>query len=517
MAIDAEMFKKLLSASTDHVERSAEAINMLNVFPVPDGDTGSNMLWTLRSGLQSVPSDGSVGVIARAVADGALMGARGCSGLLLSQFLGGFAMALEGEEAVSEAGLARALQKGADHAYETLREPVEGTILTVARAAASGAGKKLDEGADVVGLLEGALEEARSCLARTPDLLPVLAEAGVVDSGGQGLVCFLEGALWALKGGPAPPVPESKSPVGGRDEIMGYRYCLDIVLSGEGMAPRVLEEDLLPRNAEVMVVGDPNLIKIHLHTNSPDQVVERCSAEGAPVRVHMDDMEAQIQREQNGRAVGVVAVAQGEGMMRLFESLGARVVAGPNPSIAEITQAVKLCPAKFVVVLPNERGSVPIAEKAAELAGRPAWVAPSRSMPEGVAVALAAGGAPGAEQARAVAEDALNKTKTAVVAEARRAVPGADPPINEGDVVIMRGREAVKAGPGIEGAVVEAARALLGAASARESLLTLYYGGKINVALAEKVKERLEGAFPGLEVELYYGGQPNAEFLIGLE
>ncbi|MBM3926044.1 MAG: DAK2 domain-containing protein [SAR202 cluster bacterium] len=478
-----------LAAGARCMERYAAQVNALNVFPVPDGDTGTNMLLTmksvvegldpsttsadggLRSGLAQAhkgePSLGShpdgVGRVAQLAARGALMGARGNSGVILSQFLSGFAQSLKDKETCDARGLAAALTAGSRAAYSAVSKPVEGTILTVMREAASAAeSEALKSGADVIGVWEASLKAAKSALARTPEQLSTLRDAGVVDSGGQGLVVVMEGFLCGLKGQDVEAVEvEISAPAGGLATMPSVRgeyleaiegekfgFCTQFMIEGTGIDLEALRASLAGMGNSAVVVGDATLAKVHIHTFEPDKVVAFGGMMGVTSQVKIDDIDKQHvgfqalhKQRKETPALAVVAVAWGEGFARLFRDLGCHevVVCGRtmNPSAQEILEASKMTGSKRVAVLPNNSNVVLAARQAASMSEGVIHVIETRTLPQGVASALAYSPDVSPEQALRSMESAKGGVKTLEVTTAVRDSVVSGRPVKAGQVMAL--------------------------------------------------------------------------------
>jgi len=361
--------KKMLIAGARIVKNNREAINVLNTFPVPDGDTGTNMDLTLRSALaelEKVPED-SVSLVAGAIAMGSLLGARGNSGVILSQLFRGFAKALEGKREMKTRDFANALQEGVNTAYKAVMKPVEGTILTVARESAKIATACAARDSDFTWLMQEVVSHAAVILEKTPDMLPVLKEAGVVDAGGKGLLHIYEGFLLYLRG---EEVIIEETPVAGtavlkpqehfRTEDIKFSYCTELMVRGEHLNPDAVRDMIVGFGDSVLAVGDENIVKIHIHTNNPGQVLERCLLHGSLHGIKVDNMKdqhAEILFDNDSLpelvdGIAVIAVSAGEGLAKILQSLGVkRVIQGGqtmNPSTEDFLQAIKAMPYKKI-------------------------------------------------------------------------------------------------------------------------------------------------------------------------
>ena len=538
-----------------------DEVNALNVFPVPDGDTGVNMYLTVASGEKKMltAADGlSLGRLAGEFSMGTLMGARGNSGVILSQMFRGISLALQNADRADAAAFAAALQRGVDLSYKSVMKPVEGTILTVFRQFAAACEEAAKDGADMEAMLAHGLEVAEKALADTPRLLPVLKEAGVVDAGGQGLLVFLQGAYDALTGhttesriaSPAGPVDKAAVPANARDDIstadIKYTYCTQLLITGEHIPVDEIREHLshTPPGDSLLVVGDENLVKIHFHNNEPAKVLAYCSNFGALHDIIVDDMreqhhdnmaaayeaaqastvqEAEPEADEGALPAGhcgVVAVAAGSGMSQIYHELGACVISGGqtmNPSAEDILNAIEQCPGEQVVILPNNGNIIMSAEQAVELSSKPAAVVRTKYVAQGLGAMLGFDpDATAADNAEAMLEAAAEQVDGELTYAVRDThMNGFD--IKEGDLLAVGPEGILGCGEDMETVLTDLVAALA-AMKEDPELVSLYYGNDLSEeeaeALADKVRERLGG---DIDVECYFGGQPLYYFLIAVE
>jgi DAK2 domain fusion protein YloV len=535
--LSGEVLRDMFAAATSFLQRNADAINAINVFPVPDGDTGTNMHLTMAAAMEEARrADGSTAeAVARAMAHGALLGARGNSGVILSQMLRGLAKGIEGQRQVDANTLATALDEASTAAYRALSEPVEGTMLTVIREAAAAARAQADGSATKA--LAAAVKAAQDALAHTPDLLPVLKEAGVVDAGGQGICVLLEASLAFLRGeAPAPQV------VGPREleaswlaatEALHhhgetpYGYCTEFLISGQGLDREAIQRRVVQMGQSVLVVGDAEVVRVHLHTTDPGGAISFGTSLGSLSSVKVEDMEAQLQafvQRHQGRpptewlSVGVVAVAAGDGLRAALESVGTcRVVPGGqtmNPSAQEILDAIQSWPADRVVVLPNNKNVILAARQAAEHSPKEVVLVPTTSVPQGVAAVLALSQDMDLKANVAAMTAAMSSVRSAEVTHAVRATVVGDRRIAEGEAIGIVDGELCVAEPHVEDAVRACIRRMVWPDA---SLLTLYFGEQTSRQQAEALAEQLRAEHPSLEVEVVDGGQPHYPYLISME
>lgn len=531
--------KRLLQAGTVWLDRHAATINALNVFPVPDGDTGTNMLLTMQAALaelDSVPDD-SASAVAQATAHGALMGARGNSGVILSQLFRGIASGLKGKKQFDGADFAAALKEGSTTAYKGVMKPVEGTILTVGREAAEAAQDAVSDGVrDFTPVMERVVAAARDSVARTPLLLSVLREAGVVDAGGQGLYVILEGALRYLRGEPmdtdelveAVPTAVVSSPAEGDVQ---YGYCTEFILQGQNLDLDEIRERIAGCGDSALVVGDDQTIKVHVHTFRPGDVIGFASGRGTLHNIKIDNMQDQhreylvmgddalgAQTDQEADGVAVVAVVSGSGLCNVFESLGVRtIVPGGqtmNPSTQELLHAIEGLNEKDVVVLPNNGNVVLAAQKAKELSQKNVVVVPSETVPQGISALLAFNYQADLEKNAEAMDKATHNVQTAELTRAIRSVKINGLEVEEGEIIGLLNGELTAKGKSIE----EVAEQILEQMKADEhEIITAYHGEDVTELQAQELIDHLRKNYPEQEWELIDGGQPHYYYIISAE
>jgi DAK2 domain fusion protein YloV len=547
--LDGVILSSLLEAGTLWLERNAARLNALNVFPVPDGDTGTNMLLTMRSAVQAARqlAEQGAGSVMRAAAQGALMGARGNSGVILSQILAGIARELDEHPLSDGATLARALAEGAASGYRAVGQPVEGTILTVARAAGAAAvaaasgrhGSKA--GCRLV--LERAAEAAARAVAQTPDQLPLLRQAGVVDAGGEGYRLLLEGMVYALRGEPLPQLGPEEAPPPGVVEATTlpatlpaqpateWGYCTQFLIRGTGLDLQRVRADVQELAASALVVGDDEAILVHGHTDDPGALLTYARRLGRLQRISIEDMDAQHDawlRSQAAAAEGrppaelaTVAVVSGEGLAEVFRSLGVtELVRGGqtmNPSAQDLLQAARRTAARQVLLLPNNANVVPAAQQAAALAageGRQLLVVPARTIPQGVAALLAFNPEAGAEENRVAMEAAAAAVRTVEITRATRSAAYDGLQVAAGDYLALVDGRLVASTPDVLEAV---RRGLAEACAAHAELLTFYRGAAISEEAAASLAAAVREDYPAAQVEVVAGGQPHYDYIISVE
>ncbi|NLB72821.1 MAG: DAK2 domain-containing protein [Firmicutes bacterium] len=570
--LDAEDFARAIAAGTEWLGANKELVNELNVFPVPDGDTGTNMHLTLLAAVREIGNvqGKALSDLAEAVALGSLMGARGNSGVILSQLLRGFAKGVEGKTTLDVAGLARGLQVAASMAYKAVMKPVEGTMLTVARAAARSAAECRRDNLDIVSAVEKILGDARDTLEKTPEMLPTLKEAGVVDAGGQGLVFFWEGLVKSIRGeavfarreplivvpqkADAGPAVRKGKEIAEADLV--FKYCTEFLVKGKNLPLDMLRQDLARFGDCVLVVGTSDVAKVHIHTNHPGQVLEHCIRLGELHEMKIDNMayqhnefeEARIRRNSavpaghddeeedfednvgSGEAanpkerkiekpVGVVAVAIGEGLSAILRSLGADVVVEGgqtmNPSIEELRDAVYEVSAKSVIILPNNGNVILTANKVKELAPDiNTVVVPTKTIPQGVAALVTYNPLADAESNRESMQGMIPQVSTGEVTYAVRASNVNGFSIDEKDFIGIKDGELCSTGKDRNEVAMNLVSQMV---DADTSLITIYHGEDVHSDDANGLAERLADIYPYLEVEVHYGGQPVYYYIISTE
>ncbi|HLZ71842.1 MAG TPA: DAK2 domain-containing protein [Dehalococcoidia bacterium] len=537
----ADLLRAFAGASV-WLQRNAPAIDAINVYPVPDGDTGANMAGTLGAALASV-LDGAVsaGEVAGAVARAALLSARGNSGVILSQWLGGFADAVGSASRLDGRTAAAALTRASERAYAALREPAEGTILTVAREAAVAGQKSPARGP--LAVFAAALAGAREALERTPQMLSVLREAGVVDAGGFGLVVLLEGLLAGLRGEDVPAQPHAagapdaawldaaRSDAGGGHS--GFGYCTQFVLHPAPEALETLRAALERLGDSVIVAPAADRVRVHVHARDPGGVLSLGAGMGALTQIAVENMQAQFERfaappappapDADGAALpsqqtAVVAVLGGDGLANVARSLGASIIvaggATANPTVDEILAAIRAAPSDNVIVLPNHKNVVLAAEQAAALSGKQVVVLPTRSAAQGLAVLAAFQ----AERPLAVNVEAMQTAQQAVrsieVTRAARTTKlhGVEVPRGQ-PIALIDGRLAVAAAtPG--GALLAAIEQI---APPADAALTLYYGVGVSGRQRTAAARQIGARWPELDVQTIAGGQVHYDYVAALE
>lgn len=523
----------LMAAGLRALQRHEEEINALNVFPVPDGDTGTNLVMTVQAVCDQLAQagGGSLSEQLNAITLGSLMGARGNSGVILSQIIRGICDGLSQAEAVDARVVADALQNGCRVAYQAIRKPVEGTMLTVIRDAADAATERASaksvEGI-VNHVLEAALREAGASVSRTPDLLPVLKEAGVVDAGGFGLVVLGDAIVASLLG----RLEEATDLVGAtgtaviEPEVdLDYRFCTELVVRSAGLDAERAENFLTGIGGSVMVASSGQVARIHVHTNTPWSVIEWAASRGSLDKVKVDDMVAQVKeraaaggvaKAQGG--VGVVAVANGGGIEAILRSLGVSAVVNGgqtmNPSAAELRDAVDSLAQRDVILLPNNPNIVLTAQQVKQLTTKQVAVVATRSIPEAFAALLALDVSVSLGENAEAMDAATKAVKTGEITHAVRGGRSGAVKFKKADLIGISDGKIRVAGRKLE---TTAARLVAEMVDGEDSAITLIFGDGVESGEAERIVEKVAKKHPRLDLDVQHGGQPLYPLIIGVE
>lgn len=543
---DGQDLKKAMSAGAEWLEAHKEAINALNVFPVPDGDTGSNMSATMQAAIRSIvdSSETSAGVIASKLAHGALLGARGNSGVILSQTLRGLAHGLDKKTTFTAAELANALQEAATLAYRAVLKPVEGTILTVVRDSAEAARLSAQRGDDLVGLMHEVVMAARQSVARTPGLLPILKQAGVVDAGGQGFCTLLEGILRYIRGeagvsivamsangasaaADEPPVKKGRVTV---EEEFGYEVVF--LLRGNNLNVDEIRQHIIDMGGvSTVVAGDEKLLKVHTHTLTPGKILDYGVSLGSLLDINIENLQeqslayaaeseaehaAEAKAEQLSSAV--VAVVSGKGFEKVFEGLGVNAIVpggqSMNPSIEELLAAVEAAPSENVIILPNNGNVILSAQQVAGLTQKQVYVVPSETLPQGIAAMSSFNFEADFATNCDTMKGAVKDIQTAEITTAVRTVQIGGVRVREGDYIgLINGNLAV-AGQDMEQVIQDTLQRMN---MERYEIVTLYYGADIDETQAQATAQRMKERYPHLELQVVDGGQPYYAYILSAE
>ena len=554
--INGVTLKNMLLVAARNLDQQKDMVNALNVFPVPDGDTGTNMSLTLNAAVKELEraENGEIGRLTQLLARGSLMGARGNSGVILSQFFRGFSEGLSKvkHEARAE-DIARAFVEASQTTYRAVMKPVEGTMLTVARVASEAAQQAAEEGADATGVIKAALFGAQESLADTPNILPVLKEAGVVDAGGQGLVCIFEGFWAGLTTSPEemeellaeqPTAPADTADLARlSQEVVVNKYCTEFIILGEGIDPELIRTELAPKGDSMIVVGDEQVTKVHIHTDYPGEVLQFCGELGNLTEIAIDNMMLQNQEfashDENHRldystdnvvgfpavdsasepkSVGIVAVVAGDGLAEIFRSLGVdHVVTGGqtmNPSTEDLVKAVNSLNAESVIILPNNKNVIFSAQQVKELVDKKVGVVSTRSAPQGISAMMYFVEDDTLEENLVAMEGSLSEVKTGEVTYAVRSTVAGDLQIEERDIIGLAEGKIAVVGASPDAVALDLVRTMVDEDS---SVISIYYGEDHSAEEAEKLGNTLQNDYPDCEVEVYSGGQPLYYYIVSVE
>jgi len=539
-SISGQELREMFVAATTWLEKSASDVDAMNVFPVPDGDTGTNMLLTMRSSMEEAyrAPDRSASAVAQAMAKGALIGARGNSGVILSQIWRGLAQGLQEKKSFVGSDLADALQQASIMAYQGLSNPVEGTMLTVIREASAAAQAQAATGSsDLISVMQAIVSTAKESVANTPSLLPVLREAGVVDAGGQGLYTILEGALYYLRGEieqiqlRKPWMIASSVPLAARApqmltvEEVPYGYCTNFLLKGEGLDPDKLRLKLEKKGLSLIVVGDDSTIRVHIHALDPGKILHYVAPLGTLHEISIRNMDEQyqdfleMQKEGIPAAdIAIVAVVSGDGLTEVFRSLGAAaiVLGGQtmNPSTKELLQAVESVVSDKVIILPNNKNIVLTAGQVQSLTEKKVEVVPTETIPQGVAALLAFDFEADFETNAQIMKKARSTVKSIEVTRAVRSTQLGKLSIKKKQAIGFLDGDLVAVGDNTTDALNEVL-ARLGLEEAE--VVTIYYGADTKPAEAEQVSASIREQNPQLQIEVIRGGQPHYNYIVSVE
>lgn len=535
--IDNITFKKMLLGAAANLENNKGIVDSLNVFPVPDGDTGTNMNLTVQSAIKEVNNlkDISIAKIAEAAANGSLMGARGNSGVILSQLFRGLSKGLSNAHSIDTRTIAEAFKAASDTAYKAVMKPVEGTILTVARETAEQAMASCDEYEDVALFLEMLIKQAKNTLDRTPEMLKVLKQADVVDAGGKGLVYLLEGALAALKG--VEIIREktySEEIIDTEREIQSFSsvddilfaYCTEFMIRDAKVDHEHFLSKIIDKGDSIVCVGNDTVIKVHIHTNNPGLVLSTASKYGELIKIKIDNMKEQFRERfknappvsQEKKEYGFVAIGMGDGIQKVFTDLNADAfISGGqtmNPSTEDILAAAENINAENIIVLPNNSNIILAATQAREISEKNIHVIPSKSIPQGIAAMLAFKEEYDIDKNVESMSEAIKEVKTGQVTYAVRDTVFNDMEIKKDEIIALYDGDIVSHGSSIEDQTLELIQKMVDEDS---FLVTVFYGSDVEKNRAEGLKARIEEVAEECDIEIIYGGQPLYYYIISVE
>ncbi|MFD3203429.1 DAK2 domain-containing protein [Bacillus sp. LR_5] len=548
--LDGRTFAEMILAGAQNLSQNASAVDALNVFPVPDGDTGTNMNLSMTSGVREVEQmdTDDIGKVGSALSKGLLMGARGNSGVILSQLFRGFSKSIETKKEINALEFAAALQAGVDMAYKAVMKPVEGTILTVAKDAAKKAMILAEKETDITALMIAVTEEAEASLNRTPELLPVLKEVGVVDSGGKGLLCVYEGFLASLKGETVPQkavLPSLDDMVSAEHhksaqsmmntEDIEFGFCTEVMVrldqTKREFDEGTFRQDLSQFGDSLLVIADESLAKVHIHAEEPGNVLNYAQHYGELIKIKIENMREQhtsiISQESKPadneippakQPYGIVTVAMGEGISDLFKSIGASVVIEGgqtmNPSTEDIVDAVKSVNADTVFILPNNSNIIMAANQAASVVDEQVFVIPAKTVPQGMSALLAFNPDQEAEANEANMLSAIQQVKSGQVTFSVRDthIDGKD--IKKGDFMGILNGTII----GTSENQLSAAKMLLSEMIGEDDeIVTILYGEDASQEEAEQLEAFLSEKYEEIEVEIHNGKQPLYSYIVSAE
>lgn len=537
--IDNVKFKRMLLGSAINLENNKTIVDSLNVFPVPDGDTGTNMNLTVQSAIKEINNlqESTITAISSAAANGSLMGARGNSGVILSQLFRGIAKGLKEANLIDCKIIAESLKSASDTAYKAVMRPVEGTMLTVARETAEKAMATYEEFEDVIAFIESLIDQAKDTLNRTPEMLKVLKQADVVDAGGKGLIFLMEGALAALKG------VEIKQEIGeqvvidtaveldeftSEDEII-YIYCTEFIIKNPLRTAEEFLSRIHDKGDSIVCVGNENIIKTHLHTNNPGQILAIAVKFGELTDIKIDNMREQFrerQKENNKinknnqkrKKYGFVSIGMGEGLKKVFTDLNVDVFLSGgqtmNPSTEDILEAANQINADHIIILPNNSNIILAATQAREISDKDIHVVPSKTIPQGITALIAFKEENSVEDNIKAMTQAAKEVKTGLVTYAIRDTVFNDLEIKKDQIIALYDGDIVNQGENPEDQAVELISKMVDEDS---FLVTLFYGSDVDKRTAEGIKSRVEEVAEDCDIEIIYGGQPLYYYIVSVE
>ena len=537
--IEGKMLRDMFVSGANNLQNHKELVDKLNVFPVPDGDTGTNMSLTISYAMKELAKveNDSITEIGKSLSKGSLMGARGNSGVILSQIIRGFSKSIEGKEQISTEDLAKAFKNGSDTAYKAVIKPIEGTILTVVRESGEYAIKAAKKEKDLLKFLEMVIDEANKSLERTPELLKNLKEAGVVDSGGKGLVLIYEGMYEALKGNPIKAKDLNDSNVSEvkqagtsiNTEDIKFCYCTEFILESNSISDTEIRDIMLKYGDSLAVVGDEGIIKVHVHTNDPGLVLQDALKHGQLVTIKIENMKLQhentlvgdtdeIAQSVEEKEYGFIATSMGEGLAKIFKDFGVDyIIEGGqtmNPSTEDFMKAIDSINAKNIFIFPNNSNIIMAANQAKELSDKNIIVIPTKNTPQGFTALVNFNADASVEENEQALMESLTMVKSGQVTFAVRDTVMNDVEVKEGNIIGIAENKLMDAGDSVDEITTSLVEKLVDEDSA---IITLFYGEDVTEEDANNLRDELEEKFEDLDIELYYGGQPLYYYLISVE
>lgn len=537
--IDGKQFRDMFVSGANNLQNNKDLVDKLNVFPVPDGDTGTNMSLTISYAIKELSKveNDDITDIGKALSKGSLMGARGNSGVILSQIIRGIAKSIEGKETLDVVDLANALKNGSDTAYKAVIKPIEGTILTVVRESGEYAVKVANKDMDMIEFLELIVKKANESLEKTPELLKALKEAGVVDSGGKGLVLIYEGMLSSLKGN------DIKSEEGGissnvevnveqniSSEDIKFQYCTEFILESDKIDDLAVRDIYMKFGDSLAVVGDEGVIKVHVHTNDPGLAIQEALKYGQLLTIKIENMKLQHENKVlnetaqtkdvpvEEKEYGFIATSMGDGLAQIFKDFGVdHIIEGGqtmNPSTEDFMKAIDSLHAKNIIILPNNSNIIMAANQAKELSDKNIIVIPTKNVAQAFATLVTFDGDADVTENEANMMEVLSSVKSGQVTYAVRDTVINDVEVREGNIIGIAEGKLLAAGDKVDEITTNLVEKLVDEDSA---IITLFYGEDTSEEDAEALRDSLEEKFEDIDVELHYGGQPLYYYLISVE
>lgn len=533
--IDGEMLKKMFIQGNYSLYNNRDVVDSLNVFPVPDGDTGTNMALTFDSAINQISKleDPTVEAVAKSAAKGSLMGARGNSGVILSQILRGFEKGCKNKEVLTSVDFANALKEASDTAYKAVMKPIEGTILTIIREASERALELSNENIDLDNFFSAVISHAVSVLDKTPEMLDVLKQAGVVDAGGKGLVYILKGFFEALTGKEVLEPKSKKVSLSQEKEVIDkeieFGYCTEFIIQGNELDGEQFKKRIKDLGDSLLVVSDDELIKVHIHTNNPGKVIEYGLSIGQLIDIKIDNMRYQhknkhvheddIEKDTKDlKDYGFITVAMGEGLNSIFKDLNIdKVILGGqtmNPSTEDILKAVNEINAKNIFILPNNGNIILAANQAKELSEKKVIVIPTKTIPQGITSMLEFDPTSSLEENAERMSEAIEDVRTVQITYSVRDSKFKDLDIKKDDILGICDGEIDIVGNNVKDVAIDVLSKVI---DDEDEILTIYYGEEISEDQANKISSLVEEKYPDLDVEVYYGGQPLYYYIFSVE
>lgn len=547
--INAELLAKMFRQGTYELNKNKGIVDSLNVFPVPDGDTGTNMSLTMNSAVEGLTRQTfeTVEDVSKSISKGSLMGARGNSGVILSQIFRGFAKGCKGKTELTSQDLCIAIKDSADTAYSAVLKPVEGTILTVIRKIADKAMEYAHEDLDQIELMKLLIKKGEETLEKTPEYLPVLKQAGVVDAGGKGLLCILQGCLDAMEGKEADfeSIKASAASTAPAQSVMStedieFAYCTEFIVEGENMDGAILKAVIEKMGDSMVFVQDDDLIKVHIHTNNPGTALEEALKFGSLKKVKIENMRDQHSTIIEGahdsygnddlgsgsaetespyeEDYGFIGVAMGEGFVNIFKDLGihGNIAGGQtmNPSTEDFMREIEACPSSHIFLFPNNSNIIMAANQAKELSEKDVYVIPTKTMPQCITAMLGFDRSLSPEENYEAMIASLDNVKTIQITYSVRNTTFNDLEIEKDDYLAVADGQIKGVGKDIEQVIVTAIENTIDDAA---EILSVYYGADVSEEEASEIVSKLELQYPDLEIDMYSGGQPIYYYVFSIE